>query len=209
MRNRLLAVALILVMSLPLVVGMEPAVAGKRTITKTFRNTTAIAIPGPAGDGQGDPYPSTIQVSGFRKPKILDVNVTPRSLSHTLPHDIDVLLVAPNGKNALVMSDTGGSGDALTDVTLKLDDEAKKSMDSGTIVSGTYQPFDRIPGDTMPGTAPVPSGTSALSVFDGIDPNGTWQLYIVDDNDDPLEGTDDRGTGELSRGWELQIKARR
>ena len=99
------------------------------------------------------------------------------------------------------MSDTGGAGDALNGVTLKLDDEAKKSMDSGIIVSGTYQPYDRVPADTMPGSAPTPSGESTLSVFDGIDPNGTWKLYVADD------GTPDTGT--LSGGWELQIKARR
>ena len=85
-------------------------------------------------------------MSGFKKP-IVDVNVTLRLLNHTLPHDLDILLVAPDGQhNAMIMGDTGGAGDALTDVTLKLDDEAKKSMDSGTIVSGAYQPFDRLPG---------------------------------------------------------------
>jgi subtilisin-like proprotein convertase family protein len=209
LRNRLLAVALVFVLSLPPVVGTEPAVARKRTVTRTFRSATAIAIPGADADGRGDPYPSTITVSGFKKPRILDVNVTLRSLNHTLPHDIDALLVAPDGHNAMIMSDTGGSGDALSDITLKLDDEAKKSMDDGTIVSGSYQPFDRVPGDIMPGTAPVPSGAMALSVFDGIDPNGTWQLYIADDNSEPLEGTNDPGFGELSGGWELQIKARR
>jgi subtilisin-like proprotein convertase family protein len=201
MRTRLLAVILILVVSLPLVAGVEPAIARKRTVTKTFRNSAAIAIPGSGEDGPGAPYPSTIEVSGFKKPQILDVNVTLRLLSHDFPHDIDALLVAPDGTNALIMSDTGGAGDALNGVTLKLDDEAKKSMDSGIIVSGTYQPFDRVPGDTMPGSAPTPSGESTLSVFDGIDPNGTWELYFADD------GTPDTGT--LSGGWELQIKARR
>jgi subtilisin-like proprotein convertase family protein len=200
-RNRLLAVVLALIVSLPLVAGMQPAEAGKRTITKTFRNTTAVAIPGTGEDGPGDPYPTEIVVSGFKDRKIIDVNVTLRSLSHQFPHDIDILLVAPDGTNALIMSDSGGSGDALTGVTLKLDDEAKKSIDDGIIVSGTYQPFDRVPGDTLPAPAPAPSGASALSVFDGIDPNGTWQLYIADD------GPPDTGT--LSGGWELQIKARR
>ena len=97
MRTRLLAVVLILVVSLPLVVGVEPAIARKRTVTKTFRNTAAIAIPGSGEDGPGAPYPSTIEVSGFKKPQILDVNVTLRLLSHNFPHDIDVLLVAPDG----------------------------------------------------------------------------------------------------------------
>ena len=61
----------------------------------------------------------------------------------------------------------------------------------------------------MPAPAPAPSGESALSVFDGIDPNGTWKLYIADDSDQPLEDTGERGSSTLSGGWELQIKARR
>jgi subtilisin-like proprotein convertase family protein len=57
MRTRLLAVILILVVSLPLVAGVEPASARKRTVTKTFRNSAAIAIPGSGEDGPGAPYP--------------------------------------------------------------------------------------------------------------------------------------------------------
>jgi subtilisin-like proprotein convertase family protein len=57
MRTRLLAVILIIVMSLPLVAGVEPVIARKRTVTKTFRNSAAIAIPGSGEDGPGAPYP--------------------------------------------------------------------------------------------------------------------------------------------------------
>ena len=38
---------------------------------------------------------------------------------------------------------------------------------------------------------------SALSVFDGTDPNGTWKLYVVDD------AADD--TGAITGGWSLHI----
>ena len=100
MRTRLLAVILILVLSLPLVAGEEPAVARKRTVTKTFRNTTVIDIPSSGDTGPGDPYPSTIEVSGFKRPKILDVNVTLRSLTHTFANDIDVLLVGEQHSEA-------------------------------------------------------------------------------------------------------------
>jgi subtilisin-like proprotein convertase family protein len=203
MRTRLLALVLLFIVSVPLVAGVEPADARRRTVTKTFSNTAAIAIPGTGDKGPGDLYPSEIVVSGFRRPRILDVNVTLRSLSHSFANDMDALLVAPDGTNAMFMSDTVGNGEAVTDVTLKLDDEAKTSIDDPniTLVSGTYQPADRVPGDTLPEPAPVPSGAIALSVFDGIDPNGTWKLYIADD------GLEDTGT--LSGGWELQIKARR
>jgi subtilisin-like proprotein convertase family protein len=199
-RTRLLALVLLFIVSLPLVAGVETADARRRTVTKTFRNTAAIAIPGTGDKGPGDLYPSEIVVSGFKKPRILDVNVTLRGLTHSFANDIDALLVAPDGTNAMFMSDAAGNGEPVTDVTFNLDDEAKTSIDL-TTVSGTYQPFDRVPGDTLPDPAPAPSGAIALSVFDGIDPNGTWKLYIADD------GVEDTGT--LSGGWELQIKARR
>jgi hypothetical protein len=212
MRDRLFAVILVLVVSLPLVAGGELAGAGKRPITKTFSNTAAIAIPGTGGDiGPGDPYPSTIEVTGFTTPEILDVNVTLRSLSNAFPPQMDILLVAPDGTNAFIMSDTGGNSFARASITVKLDDEAEKNIDTvaykRNLPGGAYQPFNRAGSeglvDVMPAGPPAPSGGSELSIFDGIDPNGTWKLYIADDTDIVVE------TGTLGGGWELQIKASR
>ena len=39
-----------------------------------------------------------------------------------------------------------------------------------------------------------------MSIFDGLDPNGAWHLYIEDD----AIG----GSGVLSGGWELEITAK-
>ena len=52
----------------------------------------------------------------------------------------------------------------------------------------------------FPGLAPVPTGNSLLvTVLNGQNPNGAWQLFIVDDfNGD---------TGSLGGGWALQITA--
>src|ERR1051326_9268749 len=92
------------------------------------------------------------------------------------------------------MSDAGG-GNALNNVTLTFDDAAAANLsDSSTIVSGTYKPTDFVTGDIFPSPAPAgPYGTT-LSVFSGLDPNGTWSLYVFDD------ATGDSGSIQGGRG---------
>ena len=85
--------------------------------------STEAALATTGTDGTSAPYPSAIQVQGLRKGKVKDVNLTLRDWSHSFSNDVDILLVAPNGRNALVMSDiTLGPG--VSTVTLILDDEA-------------------------------------------------------------------------------------
>ncbi len=65
--------------------------------------------------------------------------------------------------------------------------------------TGTYKPTNYTGGGTESFAAPAPAGPygTALSVFDGTDPNGTWSLYVMDDRDDY--------GGSLS-GWSLAIE---
>ena len=51
--------------------------------------------------------------------------------------------------------------------------------------------------DTFPAPAPGGEHGAALSVFNGIDPNGAWNLYIVDD-----DGND---YGSIGGGWSLDF----
>jgi hypothetical protein len=53
--------------------------------------------------------------------------------------------------------------------------------DESQITSGRYQPANYEGVETFPDPVPTPSGGSELSVFDGTNPNGVWQLYILDD----------------------------
>jgi hypothetical protein len=102
------------------------------------------------------------------------------------------------------MADMGGDTD-VAGVTLVLDDEAASPLpDQLMLQSGTFRPADsdndELWGDNdeligAPGNASGDS--SALSVFDGTNPNGTWQLYVGDD------GSSD--TGALAGGWSLRI----
>jgi subtilisin-like proprotein convertase family protein len=146
-----------------------------------------------------NPYPAEITISGFpATSKIDDVNLELNAFTHTFPADVDVLLVGPTGRNAIVMSDAG-IGLPVRNVNLVLDDEATNPLPSGAqITSGTYQPANYFAGDSFPAPAPDPSKKSALSVFNNTNPNGTWQLYMVDH-----AGGD---TGRLG-GWSLDITA--
>src|SRR4051794_9395122 len=84
----------------------------------TFSNTTPIAVPagaGPTGtSGPSSPYPSSITVSGTRGPVVEgSLEVTLNNVSHTFPQDLDILLVGPNGKGAILMSDACGTTDLV------------------------------------------------------------------------------------------------
>ena len=156
-------------------------------------NPTAISLP---NGSPTSPYPSSIGVSGLTG-TISKVTVTLNNINHTFPDDIDVLLVGPTGANAILMSDAGGATDA-NNVTLVFDDAAATSLsDTGALTSGTFKPTSHPPVDAFPPPAPAPSGGSALSVFNGTNPNGVWNLYVVDDTLNDV--------GSIAGGWCLTI----
>jgi PKD repeat protein/subtilisin-like proprotein convertase family protein len=127
---------------------------------------------------------------------VTKVTVGLNNINHAFPDDIDIMLVGPGGQNAVVLSDVGGSVPA-TNVTLTLDDAATASLlDAGPLVSGSFKPTNIGAADAFPAPAPGTSGASLLSVFNGTNPNGTWSLYVLDD-----EAQD---SGSLS-GWTLSI----
>jgi Ca2+-binding RTX toxin-like protein/subtilisin-like proprotein convertase family protein len=156
-------------------------------------NTTNITIP---NDGAATPYPAPITVSGVTG-NITNLTVTLTNVSHTFPNDIDILLVGPGGQTVLLMSDAGGNAD-LNNVTLTFDDSAAASLPDGSqITAGTYKPTDFNSGDTFNAPAPVGAYGTALSAFNGTDPNGTWNLYVVDDTSGDL--------GNIADGWSLNV----
>jgi subtilisin-like proprotein convertase family protein len=173
--------------------------AGKRrkNVTRTFSSTGQIAIP---NDGVANPYPSTLQVGGIKKGKIKDVNVTLRDFSHNRPDHVDILLVAPNGSNTLLMSDVGGT-EIADNLTITLDDQAQSALPlTSQLTSGTFRPTSDGPIDTLPAPAPVTEQTVALSVFNGANPNGQWQLFVRDDTNGQ--------NGDIAGGWSLEITAK-
>jgi len=174
------------------------AEAGKRhkNVTRTFFNTGQIAIP---NNGIAAPYPVPIQVGGFKKGKIKDIEVVLRDFSHTTPDHVDILLVAPGGRNALLMSDAGGN-DQADNLTLTFDDQAVSALPlTSQLVSGTFRPTNDNMIDNLPAPAPVTGSIVALSVFNCSNPNGQWQLFVRDDTAPE--------NGEIAGGWSLEITA--
>jgi subtilisin-like proprotein convertase family protein len=174
-----------------------------KTVTRTFANTNQIAIPGVGTQGPAYRFPSIINVRGFDQGKITDVNLTLHGIKHGFFSDVDVLLVAPDGRNALVISDIGDdSAQPIGDLTFTLDDEAGSPLPL-LLVSGTFQPTNNTDvsgSDAFPAPSPAPSGNVALATFNGSNPNGQWELFVNDD----FSGD----TGAILGGWELEITAK-
>ena len=165
--------------------------------TANFANTTFLELPAYSNThGIADPYPLNVVVSSVQG-NITKLTVKLTALYHTAPHDVDFLLVGPGGQNAIIMSDAGFVNDAVN-LTVTLDDNAQFDLpENGTITNGTYRPTNYGAGDVFPSPAPAPLGGSALSVFNGTNPNGTWSLYAFDDQQIDW--------GHMNGGFELSI----
>lgn len=158
-------------------------------------NQAAITIP---AVGAASIYPSEINLSNFEGlVKSVEVNID--NFSHTAPDDVDLMLVAPNGRRVVLMSDVGGAN-PVSNLTLSFDDSAVASLpDNAPIVSGVYKPTNFDANDNFPSPAPAGAPTGRmLSAFNGSDPNGAWKLFLVDDNGG--------NAGTLSGGWSIVVQ---
>jgi len=147
---------------------------------------------------QALPYPSIINVSGLTG--VVDtVTVTLLDLNHTYPADLVVLLVAPDGRNTLLMSGAGAGFD-LNQVSLRFDDAAGAFLPSAqAISSGIYRPSNLASNTFLPGLAGVtpPTFGAHLSGLRRSPANGDWKLYVYDS-----QGGD---SGVIAGGWNLRI----
>lgn len=161
--------------------------------TTSFSTTNPISIP---SSGAASPYPAVIAVSNLSG-TVTKVTATLNGLTHDYPDEIDALLAGPAGGSVVLLSDAGTGGEA-GNLVLTFDDAAAAALPSyGILSSGTFLPTNHdAPDDIFP--APAPSGPAAtLAVFNGLNPNGTWRLFLNDDS------YGDGGT--LAGGWSLAI----
>lgn len=168
---------------------------GLRVIqTLSFSNSTSLTIP---DSGIASVYPASIVVSNAIG-VVQKVTATLRGFSHAWPDDVDVLLAGPGGTNVMLLSDCGG-GNSFGGLTVTFDDAAPTAApDSGGIVSGSYKPTN-IDTTTDGFLVPAPKSPfgKTLDVFNGVSPNGNWNLFVRDDN--AMDG------GSITQGWTLSI----
>lgn len=173
-----------------------------------FSNSGNITVgdrPAGGNPAKATPYSSDINVAGMSG-TVTKVTVTLTNINHTFPDDLDVLLVGPGGENCLVLSDVGGGRD-LINTTVTLDQTASLTMPDDTLIdNGKYKPTNLAGNpaleesglENMPFPAPGWANyNSNLNVFNGTDPNGTWQLYVTDDENGDF--------GTINGGWSINI----
>ena len=167
-----------------------------------INNPETIDIP---AFGVADPYPSAMPLLTGLDGKIAHVSVTLTYFDHEHTKDLELLLVGPNGKGVILMSGAGTCTSSVSEdpcqveaVTITFDDDASGPLpQDGAISDGAYQPTDYGMVHLFPYPAPSGPYTNTLSAFNGLDPNGIWQLFILD-----------KGLlhdGEIELGWTLNL----
>jgi virginiamycin B lyase len=155
-----------------------------------FTDRARIAVP---TAGSATPYPAKIAVSGLAG-TVTEVGVRLNGMFQPLISDLEVLLVGPQGQKVLLVNGLGGAvvtpakGEVLT-----VDDDGPVAP---TFVTGIFRPFD-FGGTTFALPAPSAPYGSALSAFDGTNPNGDWELYV---NNESGFG------GGFITGWSLDVQ---
>lgn len=202
----------------------ETGVLGIATVTindtaNQFRNTNAIQI---LQGTASNPYPSNIVVSGATT-NTFRVRVTLYDFYHDQPDNVDVLLVGPNGAKYVLMGDVGGNlavpgPPNAVGVTLTLADYPATTLpDAGPLATGIYKPTTCEPVSNFPSPAPAgpyvepgclvarPNAQTLYGNFANTTANGTWSLYVRDDNGLARPLAPEIIRGEVSGGWGIEL----
>lgn len=165
-------------------------------------NTQKITILDSSSDAPGPatamPYGSVKHITGLTG-LVTKVTVQLNGLTHSFTDDIHMLLLAPDGVTYVELMANCGGNNSTIGINLVLDDAAGSSLpDSAAIVSGTFKPtqFGVTGLNFYPTPAPQGVPQTALAAFIGIDGNGSWSLWICDDQNG--------GSGTLDS-WDLII----
>ncbi|MEY4385506.1 MAG: hypothetical protein RLY20_789 [Verrucomicrobiota bacterium] len=176
-----------------------------------FANTNQILLP---SSGVASQYPSTNVVTGMLG-TVTNVIVTFSRFTHQNPNDLHMLLVSPSGQGMVIWSKVGGtsthdSQHEVTNVTATLTDAAphwSPLPPDYNIWTERFRPGDYAvsepPANNFPAPAPAAPYVPTLAsnafhnAFNGLSPNGTWSLYIYDDQAS--------WTGSIAGGWSLTV----
>lgn len=157
-----------------------------------FSGPGGIGPSGGAGTvGPATRYPWSIEVGGLEG-ELTKVTATMINFLAGKPDDIDMLLVSPEGDSVMLMSDACGEAPFVPSQTWTFDDDAPATLtDSGPCsVSGpaSFKPSDFVGNPPEPdqfgvGGIIFPPFPTRLETFAGTDPNGSWDLYVKDDEE--------------------------
>jgi subtilisin-like proprotein convertase family protein len=120
------------------------------------------------------------------------------------------LLVGPSGSNTVLMN-YAGSGIPVSGLSLTFSSNAAGPVPAlSALTSGTFLPSDYQPvkpynfltsgiNNPTPPNPPPPAGPypTNLNVFNGLNPNTNWNLYVQDNSAGDV--------GNITGGWTLQI----
>jgi hypothetical protein len=188
---------------------------GAQAATLTFANPQALGPSQNAGtEGPATAYPSSISVSGVPG-TVTDVNV--RLLGATATADADMVLRGPNGQQVMVMSDaciqgTSNRGNWIFDDSApgfvsRSGPCSPSSPTQSIFLPSNYlgQPNandNSVEPDDMsvaPG-GPPPPYVNNLAALAGGSPNGSWDLFVLDDNSVGFVGF------SINSGWALTLE---
>jgi len=128
---------------------------------------------------------------------VAKATVTFTNFSHTHANDVDIMLAPPGGQNMLLLANNGGAN-AMNNIMLTLDDSAATPVPvSSAIVTATNHPNPVLPVAAFPSPAPPAPYATTLSGCNGSNPNGAWNLFVIDDT--TLD------SGSIANGWILSL----
>lgn len=158
--------------------------------TLEFSNENPITI---NDNSAATPYPSEIVVSGFNASAyVLHLTCSINGFSHTYPGDVVIVLESTSGAAVMLDGEVGG-GTGANETNLVFDDSSQNNLVPS--VSGTYKPTGT--NGELTGDGPASPYRTTLSGLYGINPNGTWKLWVID--------AANGDSGLISNGWSLEI----
>lgn len=176
-----------------LLAALSLALAATAAHAQVFSNPAPITF---ANDGRATLYPSPITVAGAA-PLIANLSVRINSFTHTTRSNVSLLLVPPGGPGIRLMSGVGGASDALEATLTFVPEPGFPLPASGTLTGGVFSPTS-LANPPFPAPAPVGPYIDSLAPLIGTNPNGVWQLFVLDSFPQPEDGS-------IDQGWTLLI----
>lgn len=143
------------------------------------------------------PFPSVKYVTGAPV-SVTKVTVTLKGFTHSFPDDVLIMLLhQPTGKTCYLLANAGGNI-AANNIDVTFDDAAGGQIpNAGPMVAGAFQCSAFLPAANLPSPSPIQPYGANLAVFNGINGNGSWALFVGDDTS--------LNSGNIALGWDLTI----